>query len=166
MKKIKEDYNYAAGVGEGMSKGTNKPIKLKKKYKFKSDVASLSGMARSFYEDKSMPKNKTVTDIMSILLEAIEEDKRPKKKLVKEEQDTKLLEDYKLIKFIAQKGIGEVSNGHNNKKLMDDILDIAKRYEGDTSLGEGVAATEFTNTSMDSYHQEDLDDGGKNNPTE
>lgn len=165
--KIKEDMNYAAGVATGMEKGSNKIIKPKKKYKFKSDTATLSGMSRSYFEEKKMPKNPTVTDIMSILLEAIEEDKRPVKRLVKEEQDTKLLEDYKLIKFIAQKGINEVSNGHNNKKLMSDILEVANRYEGETSLGEGAAETEFTNTSMDSYHEvEGPEAAGKNNPTE
>lgn len=166
MKVKKEDWNYAAGVATGMSKGSNKPAKLKNKYKFKPDVSSLSGMGRSYYEEKSV-KDNTVAAMLNTLLEEVERSIKESKpvKLQEEEPDAKLLEDYKLIKFVAQKGINEVSNNHNNKKLMNDILEIAKRYEGDNSLGE--MATEFGDTkSMDSYHQEELEDGGKNNPTE
>ena len=168
MKVKKEDWNYAAGVATGMSRGSDKPIKLKKKYKFKADVASMSGLCRSYYEENQVEENTTVASMLNLLLEEVEKAKKEAKPVEMEEEkpDTKLLEDYKLIKFISQKGINEVANGHNNKALMNDILDLVRRYEGDTSLGEGAAETSFTNTSMDSYHQEELEDGGKNNPTE
>ena len=73
MKKIKEDYSYAAGVGEGMSKGSNKPIKTKKKYKFKADASALSGMTRSYFEEDSV-KTTSVSTILNTLLEEIEKD--------------------------------------------------------------------------------------------
>jgi len=72
MKIKKEDLIYSAGVATGMSKGSNKPPKLKHKYKFKHDVSSLSGMMTPYYEENK--KN------FCVFLEEIEIDKRRKNK--------------------------------------------------------------------------------------
>lgn len=163
----KEDWNYAAGVATGMEQGSNKPVKTKKKYKFKSDVSSVSGMMRSYYEENKVEKKSNVAEIMTALLEEVEKEKKISKRVIKEEApNTKLLEDFKTIKLIAQKGINAVSNGQNEIGIdfLKDILGLIKLHK----IEENVAETEFTNTSMDSYKENlgDMPDAGKNNPTE
>jgi hypothetical protein len=72
-----------------------------------------------------MKKKFRVADIIPVLLEGVEEGKRNSKEL---------LEDYKNIKILALKGISEVNNSYMNTKIMNDILEIAKRYAGDESI--------------------------------
>lgn len=183
MKIKKEDLNYAARIADGMSQGSNKPVKPKKKYKYKTDVSTVSGMSRPYYEEDRM-ENKPVAKMLMHLLEEIEEDKKSKKTVggalmsapgvgptdgaTLEEGDNKLMEDYRTIKLLAQKGINEVSNGHDNKSFMQDIVDLAKRHasmeEVATELGDTTTANRSTAQVAEAVGE--LQDAGKNNPTE